>query len=57
MAETQAIGIIQKQVMGRAAMLSYQHIFLMFGDGDGAGAAAPALHAQGEGARGGRRPL
>ncbi|HKP75929.1 MAG TPA: DHA2 family efflux MFS transporter permease subunit [Longimicrobiaceae bacterium] len=32
-AETQAIGIIQKQVMGQAAMLSYERIFLMFGMG------------------------
>lgn len=32
-AETQAIGIIQRQVMGQAAMLSYERIFLMFGMG------------------------
>jgi hypothetical protein len=33
MAETQAIDIIQRQVMGQAAMLSYERIFLMFGMG------------------------
>jgi DHA2 family multidrug resistance protein len=32
-AETQAVGIIQRQVMGQAAMLSYERIFLMFGLG------------------------
>jgi DHA2 family multidrug resistance protein len=33
LAETKAIEIIQRQVMGQAAMLSYEHLFLLFGLG------------------------
>jgi DHA2 family multidrug resistance protein len=32
-AETQALAILKRQVMGQAAMLSYEHTFLMFGMG------------------------
>ena len=33
LAETEAIRVIQRQVMGQAAMLSYEHLFLLFGVG------------------------
>jgi len=33
LAETKAIAIIQGQVLRQAAMLSYEHLFLMFGLG------------------------